>query len=264
MKKTALSLVGIFLGLVAGRAAPDDALFTAVLRAHVDERGLVDYAALKTDARLEDYLASVAATDPAQLPGRAAQLAFWINAYNAYTLKLIVDNYPVKTINELATGGKYIGYLTGKTAWDIKFAEINGERMTLNHIEHDVIRERFKEPRIHFALVCAAVSCPPLRREAFTAEQLDAQLNEQAEIFLRDDVKNRFDARERRAELSKVFDWFKEDFGDTDAAVIAYASRFASWKTRRALLGGAARWSLGYTHYDWGLNDQAQVNSAAH
>ncbi len=248
-----LLLIGTAIGAIA---APDDALFTELLKDRVDDRGLVDYAALKGDERLSCYLATVAATDPAKLPNADVQLAFWINAYNAYTLKLIADKYPVKSINDLATGGKYIGYLIGKTPWDIKFAEIGGGRVTLNYIEHEVIRKQFKEPRIHFALVCAAMSCPPLRREAYVADRLDAQLTDQAVIFIQDKTHNRFDVGARRAELSKVFDWFKEDFGTKDEAVIAYAGRFALPADREALSGGASNWKLDYTHYDWALNAQ--------
>lgn len=256
MKAHYLSCLLGLLIVVVGQAAPDDALYSALLADRVDAVGLVDYRALQSDPRLDTYLTTVAQTDPAALASDAARLAFWLNAYNAYTLKLIADNYPVQSINDLATGGKYIGYLIGKTPWDIKFAQIQGERVTLNYIEHDVVRKRFKDPRVHFALVCAAVSCPPLRREAYVADRLDAQLNEQAEIFLRDESKNRFNLQERRAELSKVFDWFKEDFGSADATVIAYAGRYAPWTARRAMLGGTAKWTLSYTDYDWALNAQ--------
>ncbi len=246
----------IFVAAIGVEALPDDALFTALLVDRVDAQGLVDYAALRTDERLPRYLATLAATDPATLPGDDARLAFWINAYNAYTLQLIADHYPIKSINELATGGKYLGYLIGKTAWDIKFAPINGERLTLNHIEHEIIRKRFSEPRIHFALVCAAISCPPLRREAFVAAKLDTQLREQGEIFLRDPAKNHFDPAKRVAAISKVFDWFKVDFGTADARVLAYVAPFVPPPAGPLLARDPASWKLEYTHYDWALNAQ--------
>lgn len=247
----------LVLGSVLGAAAqPDDALFTALLMDHVDAQGLVDYAALRTDERLPRYLATLAATDPATLPNDDARLAFWINAYNAFTLQLIADHYPIKSINELATGGKYLGYLIGQTAWDIKFAPINGERLTLNHIEHDIIRKRFSEPRIHFALVCAAISCPPLRREAFVAAKLETQLREQGEIFLRDPAKNRFDPAKRIATISKVFDWFKVDFGTSEARVLASVASFVSPPSGPLLARYPASWKIEYTHYNWALNAQ--------
>lgn len=245
-----------FAVCLAGWALPDDALYTALLESHVDQQGQVDYAALKSDPRLDAYLATVAATDPARLDGNERRLAFWLNAYNAYTLKLIVDNYPLASINLLATAEKYADQRVGKTPWDIKFAAIHGERVTLNHIEHEVIRKQFEEPRVHFALVCAAKSCPPLRREAYMAARLDEQLTEQAEIFLNDPSKNRFNGPLRRAEVSRVFDWFKDDFGTSDAAVLAYVADFLPGRSGRSIARAPESWQLDYTDYDWALNAQ--------
>lgn len=136
----------LLLGIVAARGAEplDHRLFSQVLTAHVGD-GRVDYAALKTDPRLDRYLAQLAATDPEQLPDDNARLAFWLNAYNAYTLKLIVDRQPLKSITKIGTGGLVLGSVLKTTAWDIRFAEVGGKKLTLNEIEHEITRRKFKD-----------------------------------------------------------------------------------------------------------------------
>ena len=252
---------GLLIGLVvvagtAKSASIDHALFTEVLAAHV-ENGLVDYAALKTESRLDRYLARLDATDPALLSTEAEQLAFWINAYNAYTLKLVADHYPVESIHDIGTGGRIIGWLIKRTPWDIRFAGVGGKEMTLNEIEHEVLRKRFREPRIHFAIVCAAISCPPLRAEAYGAERLDGQLDEQARQFLNDRRSNRFDLKTARATLSPIFSWFSEDFGPNDRAVIAFVAPYLKPSYAALMAEQPAAWSIRYSDYDWALNEQA-------
>lgn len=254
MKRLLLVLLCLVPPGLRAANAIDHTLFSALLHDHV-VAGRVDYAALKTDSRLADYLAQYAVVDPAALPDEAARLAYWINAYNAFTLKLVADAYPVKSIHELGIGGRIIGFLIKRTPWDIRFANIAGRKMTLNEIEHEVIRKQFDEPRIHFAIVCAAVSCPPLRSEAYFPERLDAQLEEQTRLFLRDGVNNRFDLANRKARLSPIFSWFKEDFGGTDLAVIEFTASFAPPEVSADLEGRPADWTLAFSDYDWSLND---------
>lgn len=255
IQRLAASL-GMICFAQASQGAPDDALYSALLRDRVSNAGLVDYAALKTDTRLRRYLASIAATDPADLTEPDARLAFWLNAYNAYTLKLVADHFPIRSIHDLATGGRIIGFVIRRTPWDIAMAEVNGKLLTLNQIEHEMIRARFSEPRIHFALVCAALSCPPLRREAYEAGRLAEQLDDQGRRFLGDPTRNRFDPSARRAELSRVFSWFAGDFGGTREAVFSYVARYAPKDAQPSLHAEPATWRLGYTPYDWGLNAQ--------
>jgi hypothetical protein len=243
------------VGLILSRAtAAEHELLTAVLQDHVTA-GVVDYAAIAEDPRLDQYLAGLAATDPDQLPSREAQLALWINAYNAYTLQLVADAYPIESIHNLATGGMVIGWLIKRTPWDIRFAEVGGKVYTLNEIEHDIIRPQFQEPRIHFAIVCAAVSCPPLRSEAYEAATLYDQLNEQGRIFLNDPRHNRFDPEQRRVWLSKIFAWFAEDFGDDDEAVVRFVGPFMNPTVAEDIDAAAASWQLSHPKYDWSLND---------
>lgn len=236
---------------VTAPAAFSHDAFTAILADHVSADGLVDYAALKADARrLDAYLGTVAATDPSALPPDD-RLAFWLNAYNAYALKLVVDNYPIDSILD-TVGGPFIP--TVNSPFSASFAVVGGERMSLDDIEHGTVREQFDEPRIHFALVCAAISCPPLRAEAYRGADLDAQLDDQARSFLLDPDKNRVDAASGTVELSKIFDWFKGDFGGSDAAVQRFVAPYFSGAEREALASASLR--VRYNAYDWALNRQ--------
>jgi hypothetical protein len=177
-------------------------LFTQILNDYVID-GLVNYIKLKDDSRLDDYLEQLQNTNPDNLPTDEDKLAFWINAYNAFTVKFIIEEYPVKSINDLHWGGLYLGSLLGTTVWDDEKILINGARLSLNNIEHDIARKKFNDERVHFAMVCASYSCPSLRNEAYEGFKLSEQLNEQAQLFFNDETKNKFDLKERTAHLSK-------------------------------------------------------------
>jgi hypothetical protein len=251
-----LSSVGVKVPKPAGPigqpATFDHAAFTAILRGVVDEDGYVDYAALKErPAALDAYVARLAQTDPVNLPD-ADRLAFWLNAYNAYTLYLVRERYPVGSILGTDTGPFIPGV---NSPFSAKFAVIGGERVSLDDIEHGTIREEFDEPRIHFALVCAAVSCPPLRDEAYRGDVLDEQLDEQGRRFLQNPHKNQVDLREGEVVLSKIFDWFEGDFGGSPDDVQRYLAPYAATEAEREALA-AARLDVEYADYDWSLNDQ--------
>ena len=239
-------------GPVEQPAAFDHAGFTTILDDVVDQDGFVDYASLKANPRpLDAYVARLAATDPANLPD-ADRLAFWLNAYNAYTLYLVRERYPVGSILGTDTGPFIPGV---NSPFAARFAVIGGRRVSLDDIEHGTIREQFSEPRIHFALVCAAVSCPPLREEAYRGAALDAQLDDQGRRFLQNPFKNQIDLAEGEAVLSKIFDWFEDDFGGSDAAVQRFLAPYAATEAERAALA-AARLDVKHADYDWSLNDQ--------
>ncbi|MGB5850642.1 MAG: DUF547 domain-containing protein, partial [Ignavibacteriaceae bacterium] len=141
-------------------------LFTQILNDNV-HNGLVNYIKLKDDKRLDKYLEQLENTNPDNLQTDEDKLAFWINAYNAFTLKFIIEEYPVESINDLHWGGLYLGSLLGTTVWDDEKIILNGKRLSLNNIEHDIARKNFNEERVHFAMVCASYSCPPLLDEAY-------------------------------------------------------------------------------------------------
>lgn len=227
----------------------------ALLKQHV-KNGLVDYKAIKKDTRLSTVIEQMSKTNINSFASADEELAFWINAYNIWTIKIICDNYPVKSINDLHTGGLIIGQVLGATVWDKKLVRINNKDMTLNNIEHDIIRKKFNEPRIHFALVCAAISCPQLRSEAFTADRLDEQLNDQGFRFFAEKGKNRFSIKDKTAVISKILDWYESDFGKNEAEVLLYISRFLDKETAAEIKKNPKQWSVDYSSYDWTLNEQ--------
>lgn len=239
----------------------DHSAFDALLRAHV-RNGLVDYDAFKTSAEFRQYLARLAATDPAAL-GRAERLALWINAYNAYTIQLVNAHGERASIRNI---NKSFGFVKAYGPWKEKLAVVGGRAYGLDEIEQDVVRKQFREPRIHFALVCAAMGCPPLRSEAYTGARLDAQLDDQARAFLlRSPAKNRVDADGRTVYLSPIFVEFRDyinDFGGSEAAVGRYVARYFPAGPERALLEGGG-FKVVKTAYDWKLNSQANGRSTA-
>ncbi|GAB5559535.1 MAG: DUF547 domain-containing protein [Synoicihabitans sp.] len=247
-----ISFIGFFAAVFSTTATPDDALFTAILQDHIDVIA-VDYPGIAQDDRLDTYLAQIAATNPADLPSDDARLALWINAYNAYTLKLVASVPSAKTIREITGLGTKGNQDTAKP-WDHVFATVGGTDYTLNQIENEIIRPRFKDARIHFALVCAAYSCPQLRNEAFVAERLDEQLNEQGRWFL--EHRNKVDPYTRTAELSQIFDWFKDDFGDDEKALLRYIADYLPIRAKNSLRNEPHRWKVTYAEYDWSLNDR--------
>lgn len=216
---------------------------------------LVDYATLQSaPEELERYLEALSAVEAAEFERWPAdeQLAFLINAYNAFTLKLIVDHYPLDSIRDI---GRF-----WQSPWKRRFFTLLGEEMHLDQIEHEIIREpgRFDEPRIHFAVNCASIGCPALRPEPFTAADLDAQLEDSTKRFLGDASRNRY--RDGSLEVSSIFKWYREDFErgwrgtDTLGAFLTlYADALSlDADTREQLAGGAVQFR--FLNYDWNLN----------
>ncbi len=235
------------------RAAVRHGQFTDILSKYV-HNGFVDYKDLRLDSRLGEYIRWLATTNPDTLPDEKEKLAFWINTYNAYTLKIICDNYPVESINDLHSGGLVIGTVLKTTVWDKKLVTVNGKAIALNTIEHEIIRPTFKDPRAHFALVCASKSCPTLRSEAYEGSSLDAQLNDQGKRFFGDKFRNEFDLTAKKADLSKILDWYSEDFGGSDENVLRFISRFLPPTLSADIKAHPSDWEISYKDYDWSLN----------
>lgn len=180
--------------------------WTELLKKYVFATGKVNYQGFIQDKILfQTYLDDLTAHPPGKNWTEQQQLAYWINAYNAFTVKLIIDHYPLKSIKNISDGLPMVN-----SPWDIKFFKIGEVDFDLNTIEHEILRKQFNEPRIHFAINCASFSCPKLRNEAFTAAKLEAQLEEQAIDFINNPDKNKINKNETK--LSKIFDWFKSDF----------------------------------------------------
>ncbi len=246
--------------LMAQNGTFDHGAFDALLRAHV-RHGLVDYDAFEQSPEFKGYLAKLAATDPATL-GRSEQLAFWIDAYNAYTIQLINAHHEhdsIRNINK-TFGMKLYG------PWKEKLARVGGHDYGLDDIEQDIIRPRYHEPRIHFALVCAAMGCPPLRSEAYTGAKLDEQLDDQARTFLlHSPTKNRVDVATKTVYLSPIFIGFRDynkDFGGSDAAIGKFIARFYPAGPEKTLLE-SGDFKTEKTGYSWKLNSQANGANVA-
>ncbi len=234
----------------------DHSAFDALLRAHV-VGGAVNYDAFRANAQFAAYLASLDRVQPTTL-SESERLAFWINVYNAYTIQLIVQKNERESIRNV---NKSFGLLRLKGPWAEPIVKAAGRTLTLDQVEHDIIRKEFTEPRIHFALVCAAIGCPPLRSEAYTGEKLEAQLAAQGRIFIRQSPeKNRVDVASRTVFVSLIFTWYKEDFGGSDKRLGQYLARWYPAGPERALLE-SGDFKVVRTDYDWTLNSQEKMRA---
>ena len=244
-QKLSLLLALVTLGLSANARAYDHthADYNTLLKTHVKD-GLVNYAALKAaPAPLDACLTGFAAVPAAEFKTwtKDQRLAFLINLYNAATLKLIVVHYPVASIRDIKG--------SGDSPWKRPEISLFGKMITLDALENEVIRPEYKEPRIHFALVCAAISCPPLRSDAYTDATLTTQLDEQATRFLATKSANRLEGR--TLYLSSIFDWYAADFTAAAGTVPAYVASFFPAADRPALL---KKPTVKFTDYNWALN----------
>jgi len=186
--------------------------YNALLKKFVHPGGLVDYKGLLAERKtLDDYVKRLGEVPPREIANASQyeQISFYINAYNAITLKRIVDNYPPKGMGLLHPK---ISIRNISGVWDKFTNKVAGKMMTLDHIEHEILRKRFKEPRIHVAVNCASLGCPPLRAEAYTGVKLETQLEDQAKQFASDQTRNNLDQESGVLYLSAIFDWFEEDF----------------------------------------------------
>ena len=237
--------------------APDHSLYGRVLSAVV-RGGSVDYSGFgRWRMTLEQYIHQLSFQNTRTLGQLSSEeaIAFWINAYNAITLKYVVQNYPVKSIKDI------------RGVWNRKRTPVGAKQMTLDHIEHKILRKEFQEPRIHFALVCASRSCPELKPYAYEGARLGEQLDEAASTFLNDPSRNRIDPGTNVVYLSKIFDWYGKDFvgmyatdpvlnkryGKKIGAVLNFAKAYLS-PEKAAFLEGA-EYEIQFLPYDWDLND---------
>jgi hypothetical protein len=210
----------------------------------------VRYAGMARERRvLKAYLDELSALPQSEFERwtREQQMAFLINAYNAFTVDKILTRYP--DIGSIWDFGRIFGH-----PFKDRFFTLLGRRSSLDHLEHELLRKRYGEPRVHYAVNCASVGCPMLREEAYVAALLDLQLEEQARRFLSDRSRNRL--RGARLEVSKIFDWFKEDFGDLRRYFARHAELLADRPEERAIIANGAA-SVSYLDYDWSLNDFA-------
>ncbi|QDT05517.1 TVP38/TMEM64 family inner membrane protein YdjZ [Rubripirellula lacrimiformis] len=220
----------------------DHSILDRLLKNHVDENGWVNYGALSSDeADLDAYLLSIAEAPFGDL-GRNEKLAFLINAYNAATLKLILDHQPIDSIMDIPDADR----------WDAVRWNVGGMELSLNQIEHEQIRPHFAEPRIHFALVCAAVGCPPLRNEAYLADRIDEQLREQTLYVHGHRTWFVFDPESAELQLTNLYNWYGNDFEQAAGSVVQFAARYSP--DLAATIDDGATPQPSWLTYDWRLN----------
>ena len=234
----------------ASDIAVNNAAWNRFLDAYLSQNAegvvLVDYAAVSDEdkAALKRYVAMLEGTDPTALSSDA-QLAYWINFYNALTVDVILDHYPVASIRDIKSGP-----FDFKGPWNDKRVTVNGEALSLDDIEHNIIRPIYNEPRIHYGVNCASIGCPNLRAIAYEAATIDAALTEAAREYVNNPRGVQVDGD--RVTASKIYAWFSEDFGENEADTLDHIRQYANPALLEALEG---RTKINRYEYDWALND---------
>jgi len=235
MKKLILSI--FILSVVAIQAQSSD--FNSLLQENVDKQGNVDYKSLKNnEADLDLYLNYLSKTTPSKEWSKNKEKAFWINVYNAYTIKIILTNYPLKSITNIKNNGK--------TAWKTPFAKVGGKTYTLDHIEHEILRKKFNDARIHVGVNCASISCPKLGNIAFTENNIESELERLMKEFINDTTKNKIS--QKKIIISEIFNWFPNDF-TKEGSLIDYINKYSEITVNEKA-------QIKYLTYDWSLNEK--------
>lgn len=212
----------------------DHTIWDQALILNVSEAGKVNYQGFMRDSpQLYEYFSLLSKNSPTEQWSREEKLAYWINAYNAYTIKLIIDSYPIKSIKDI------------KDPWNKKFFKIDGEWFSLGDLEHKILR-KFDDPRIHFAINCASFSCPVVWNRAYTAENVNEALDEQTKKFINDPKRNTITVDE--VNVSKIFSWYKKDFKVNGSNSVDFINKYADVK----IINQSKK---GYRVYDWSLNE---------
>lgn len=248
----------------------DHGAFNDLLGVYVTN-GRVDYPNFKKDqTRLETYLAYLQQVNASEFEAWpvSEKKAYWINAYNALTIKAILDHYPIKPGGFIARA-RFPRNSIRQIAdvWDIPMLRLAGKMRTLNDIEHEILRKRYHDPRLHFVLVCASIGCPLLENKAFRADDLEERLDQATRNFLNNPDKLRIDVSSNTLYLSPIFDWFGEDFQSTvsdgpaltnykgdDKGVIRFVLKYTSTETTDSITRQHPK--IEYLDYDWSLNEQ--------
>ena len=214
--------------------------FDRILSKHVHD-GIVNYPAMDSDQQFSSYLDELKHLAPQQLPTPNHRLAFWINAYNAFAIKGILNGFSPSTFS-----GRYTYFISQEYL-------IGGESLNLYNLERAILIPAFQEPRIHFAIVCASQSCPKLQAWAYTPENIDQQLTRSAQQFINDSTRNRFDRENKIAYLSKIFDWFPEDFINHSGSLLNYVAQFVTDQELANDLRSSP-YTIEFLEYNWNLN----------
>ena len=260
--RIALGLVTVLTTIGASEADRFNyAPLERVLAEYVDERGYVNYAALKAKRQdLDTFITLISKTSPESHPALfqtpESCLAYWINAYNAWILRIVVDHYPVKKITDIG----WIPY----SVFFFRYIRLGGKKMSLRHLENEIIYKGFSDPRIHFAINCASLGCPQLPREIFHPERLNEQLNQMARKYNNDDRYVRLESGTNQLVLSKIYDWYEKDFLSWGQNHLGrkielqdYVQLYMTLE-RKQQLARFKKIRVVFRKYDWGLNDQAK------
>ena len=242
----------------ASTEAVDHSSWSTMLSRYVspgaDGVNLVDYAAWKAadHKNLKAYLAKLQGIDPRQL-GRNEQFAYWANLYNAKTIDVVLDHYPVQSIRDISINEGLLGFLKKSVGaggpWKAQILDVAGKHLSLDDIEHNILRPVFKDPRVHYAVNCASIGCPNLQTEAFSGAKLDSQLNTGAKAYV--NSARGITVEDGQVRASSIYQWFQTDFGGSEAAVLEHVRQFANPALKAQLKGKASISSYGY---DWSLN----------
>lgn len=216
----------------------------SLLKTYITANGLVDYQGFQSDRKkLDSYLQKLSSHHPNDKNwSKEEQLTYWMNAYNAFTVELILENYPLESIKDVVSGPS-IAFVS--SPWDIKFIEIEGAIYDLNNVEHNFLRKRLEEPRIHFGINCASISCPNLPPFAFEANKVYEQLDELAKGFINNTQKNKITVD--KIQISKIFKWFGSDF-TKNGTLIDFLNRYSNTPIN-------AKAEIEHLDYDWNLNE---------
>jgi hypothetical protein len=256
MKKNAIIFAGFIL-LVAGLYGPgstagfDHSIFDQVLKTYVNNQGLVDYNGIAGDQSFKIYMETLKSAQPDAM-SRDGQLAFWINAYNAVTIAKVIEWKPKKSVRETFVPGVW----TGTKFFTTREHTVAGRDLSQDDIENEILRKQFKDPRIHFAIICASSGCPLLPRFAYTEENVQTMLEEETRKYINSERGTKIDSAENTLYLSKLFDWFAGDFEYKSGSVLNFIKPYLGQK---ALAFMEKNPKIKYLPYDWALNAQAPV-----
>jgi hypothetical protein len=254
---TASMAAAAILPATGSRAQGSDAMYGDLLKTYtsLDPSGLVrvDYARWSQGAadrgRLDGYIADLAGRRPSQMT-RAEAFAYWANLYNAVTLKVIVDRYPVASIRDIRSEGVWLDPKAFLGPWRTKRVTVEGKPLSLDDIEHDIMRPTLKDPRVHYSVNCASVGCPNLMMRPWAAATLEADLDQAARAFI--NSRRGVDIVDKGLKVSSIYKWFIEDFGGNDAGILAHLRKYAQGNLAAAMTEANIR--ITGDAYDWTLN----------
>jgi hypothetical protein len=257
MKKSA-SILTVSIILLAGlypsvsAAGFDHSIFDRILNTYVNNQGLVDYNGIAGDQSFKSYMASLKTAQPDSM-SRNGQLAFWINAYNAVTIDKVIKWKPKKSVRETFVPGVW----TGTKFFTTREHTVAGKQLSQDDIEHEILRKQLKEPRIHFAIICASSGCPPLPRSAYTEDNVQDKLEEETRKYINSERGTQIDSAKNILHLSRLFDWFAGDFEYKSGSVLEFIKPYLN---ESALTFVEQKPKIKWLEYNWALNAQAPLN----